>query len=465
MHIRHHPDTVLGGSERRRQVEKKLLRKLDYRLTFLLLVYIMNCVDRSNLPTARLKGLEEDLHLTGLQFNTLISILHVGYVLMQVPSNLFLDRLKRPSAYFSFCVFLWGLLSISTGHSYRGALISRFFLGFSEAVFYPGVIFMLTRWYKRDELGIRMAYFTCGASVSSIFDQLTASAIFAIIPDGKLGYAAWRWLFFIEGGLTFAMALVSLYMIPDFPTTPASWLTAEEQVLAQRRMTENVCGAEHDLFKSIRWHGLVEAFADWTVWWLAISMTVLNASMSFGLYFPTLAATMGYSPTITLLLCAPPWVLSIATSFIVTRHSDVTGDRFWHVTGPVSMGIVGFIIAASTMDTSIRYLSLFFMAQSQVSYMVVMAWVSNSMLESTSKRAVALAIVNMIGVLGYIGGSYLWPAEWGPSYSKSFCCCILAFFISLVMVLVYRLHLIRLNQEAELKEHSLGLPKGFRYIT
>lgn len=41
-----------------------------------------------------------------------------------------------------------------------------------------------------------------------------------------------RWLFFIEGGLTFAMALVSLYMIPDFPTTPASWLTAEEQVLA-----------------------------------------------------------------------------------------------------------------------------------------------------------------------------------------------------------------------------------------
>ena len=37
--------------------------------------------------------------------------------------------------------------------------------------------------------------------------------------------------------------------------------------------------------------------------------------------------------------------------------------------------------------------------------MVVMAWVSNSMLESTSKRAVALAFVNMIGVLGYIGGS------------------------------------------------------------
>ena len=35
---------------------------------------------------ARLQGLEEDLHMTGQQFNTLISILYVGYVPMQIPS-------------------------------------------------------------------------------------------------------------------------------------------------------------------------------------------------------------------------------------------------------------------------------------------------------------------------------------------------------------------------------------------
>jgi len=145
-------------------------------------------------------------------------------------------------------------------------------------------------------------------------------------------------------------------------------------MLAQRRMTEDMCGTEHDLFKSIQRSGVVEAFADWTVWWLAISMAILNASLSFGVYFPTLAATMGYNPTITLLLCAPPWILGLATSFIVMRfvrgifnvrclntffrHSDASGDRFWHVTGPVSMGIVGFVIAILTMNTAIRYLSL-----------------------------------------------------------------------------------------------------------
>ncbi|KIM52151.1 hypothetical protein SCLCIDRAFT_1224056 [Scleroderma citrinum Foug A] len=363
-------------------------------------------MDRSNVAAARLKGLEEDLHMTGQQFNTLISVTYVGYVLMQVPSNLFLDQLRRPSAYLSFFIFVWGLLSIGTGvaTSYHGALISRFLLGLSEAVFYPGVVFMLSRWYKRDELGLRMAYFSCGSTVSNIFGSLAASGVLAIM-DGKFGYSAWRWLFFIEGGLTCIIALVSFYVIPDFPTTPVSWLTSEERMLAQRRITEDTCGTDHDLFKSIQRSGLAEAFTDWTVWWLAISMAILNASLSFGVYFPTLAATMGYGPTITLLLCAHPWILGLATSFVVMRHSDASGDRFWHVTGPLLMGIVGFVTAILTMNTAVRYLSLFFMAQSTVAYVVLLAWVSNSIHESSSKRAVAIAFATAAAGFGNIGAS------------------------------------------------------------
>jgi hypothetical protein len=35
---------------------------------------------------ARLKGFEADLDLKGQEFNTLLSILYVGYILMQIPS-------------------------------------------------------------------------------------------------------------------------------------------------------------------------------------------------------------------------------------------------------------------------------------------------------------------------------------------------------------------------------------------
>ncbi|KAL4081844.1 Anion:Cation symporter family protein [Scleroderma yunnanense] len=314
-----HPDTAeFDDPERRRQIEKGLLRKLDLRVAFLVLVYIMNYMDRNNVAAARLKGLEEDLGMTGGQFNTLVSVLYVGYVLAQIPSNMFLDRLTRPSVYISFCIFLWGVFSISTGaaQSFHAALVSRLFLGLSEAVFYPGILFMLSRWYKRDELGLRMAYFTCGSSIANAFGALTASGILSTM-DNRLGYAAWRWLFFIEGSLTCILSAMAFYIVPDFPSTPVSWLTTEERMLAQQRLEEDLSGVERDSSKNRS--GLVEAFTDWTVWWLAIALTALNASLSFGNFFPTLAATMGFGPTITLLLCAPPWIVGVATSFLVMR--------------------------------------------------------------------------------------------------------------------------------------------------
>ena len=40
------------------------------------------------------------------------------------------------------------------------------------------------------------------------------------------------------------------------------------------------------------------------------------------------------------------------------RHSDKTGERFWHIVLPVVGGIVGFVIAISTMNTAARYVSL-----------------------------------------------------------------------------------------------------------
>jgi hypothetical protein len=72
--------------------------------------------------------------MTGNQFNTLISILYVGYVLMQAPSyvparspsavsstfksNMFLDRMARPSIYLSSCMVIWGTITLLTGAYY-----------------------------------------------------------------------------------------------------------------------------------------------------------------------------------------------------------------------------------------------------------------------------------------------------------------------------------------------------------
>lgn len=107
-----------------------------------------------------------------------------------------------------------------------------------------------------------------------------------------------------------------------------------------------------------RFHGLIMAVLDWKVWWLALALTSMVISLSFNAYFPTLSATLGYNRTVTLLLCAPPWGFATLVAFAVTRHSDRVGDRFYHIAGSLGLGLVGFVIAISTMNTAARYVSL-----------------------------------------------------------------------------------------------------------
>lgn len=74
------------------------------------LMYFFNYVDRGALAQARLNHLERDLGMKNENFNTAVSILTVGYVLMQIPSNMLITRV-RPSLYLAACMFVWSTIS------------------------------------------------------------------------------------------------------------------------------------------------------------------------------------------------------------------------------------------------------------------------------------------------------------------------------------------------------------------
>lgn len=155
------------------------------------------------------------------------------------------------------------------------------------------------------------------------------------------------------------VAALALFILPDFPATSHSWLSPEEVRLAQKRMEEDVGIADDEAAGNhSQMHGLYLALSDWKVWWLAVALTSMVISLSFNAFFPTLSATMGYNSTVTLLLCAPPWGFATLVAFIMTRHSDRTGERFYHIAVSLFVGIIGFIIAISTMNTAARYISL-----------------------------------------------------------------------------------------------------------
>jgi MFS family permease len=86
---------------------------------------------RNNYAAAKLQGLIQELSLTDQQYQTGLSILFIAYILMQVPSNLLLNYMGRPSLYISFFVCAWGLVSACTSQvqSYGGMIACRFLLG------------------------------------------------------------------------------------------------------------------------------------------------------------------------------------------------------------------------------------------------------------------------------------------------------------------------------------------------
>lgn len=92
----------------------------------------LTVTNRNNYPAARLQGLQEDLGLTDSQYQVGLSILFVGYILAQVPSNMLLNYIGRPSLYLGGFTVAWGLVSALTclAKGYGSIVACRFFLGF-----------------------------------------------------------------------------------------------------------------------------------------------------------------------------------------------------------------------------------------------------------------------------------------------------------------------------------------------
>lgn len=141
---------------------------------------------------AKLDSFEKDLGLVGNQFNVAVSILNVGYVLFQLPSNMILTK-TRPSLYIPACAMIWSCVSAATAgvHNYQGLIAVRFFLGIVEAPFWPGAFYMLSSWYTRKELALRTAVLYSGLVLATAFSGLIAAGVFAGL-EGKAGLAGWQ---------------------------------------------------------------------------------------------------------------------------------------------------------------------------------------------------------------------------------------------------------------------------------
>ncbi|KAK7688346.1 hypothetical protein QCA50_008718 [Cerrena zonata] len=464
-----HDEDELLAPEQRVQAEKRLVRLLDMRLLpTIILIFLMNYSDRNALAAARVEGLQDDLHLTDIQYSTVLAVLYVLYIPAQVPSNMILNRIARylfsrhqliadglccrPSYYIPACTVLWGLTSALTGitKDYRGILAARIALGLPEAAFYPGAVYLLSCWYTRKELALRSAIMYGGSMISNAFSSIIAAGILSSM-EGVKGIRAWRWLFFIEGSITITIGFFAIWALPDY-THNTRWLSPSQRRLAQIRLAEDAGEIDEDSKRESALSGLIQALKDPKVPLFGLMTCSQLLGMSFMNFFPTLTSTLGFNTTISLLLAAPPWILTTIISCVNAWHADRTGERYIHTAGWWWIAIVGYIIGLTTASVAGRYVALFLMTPGFSAVPMVFVWVANAVPRPPAKRSAAIGVTNGLGTCGLLIGSFAWKAEWGPDYHPSMFIGIATLVFASFLGLVIRYLLVKANKDFEKKE-------------
>ncbi|KAJ4286317.1 hypothetical protein N0V90_013351 [Kalmusia sp. IMI 367209] len=430
------------STEQLASLEKKLVRKIDFRaLPILIVLFLLNVLDRNAIANARLGGLEASLGIDDVQYQTAVMVLWAGYISMMVPSNMLLSIFK-PRIYLPTVVIIWGVVSGATGfvQNYAGLVALRFLVGVTEAPYFPGCIFFLSCWYKRSELpGM----------------------------EGLGGYASWRWIFILEGALTIVMAFGGYALLPNYPSN-TTWLSAEETAMAQWRLNREVDG-EKDEVKDSVFIGLKKALSDPKVYILVLIQTSAVVSMSFTYFFPSIVKTLGYPRVETLLLTAPPYFMAFVFSISNSWHSGRTGEHCFHIVTACVISAVGQLISMNTYSTGPRYFAMFLQAMGSFSaFQLILSWVSLTIPRPKAKRAVALGFATAISNATNIATAYLYPAWSAPLYRMGCIVLTVALLVCAAASLILRFWLKKLNRKADQAIGHEGIENGtgnmFRYV-
>ncbi|KAI0348409.1 MFS general substrate transporter [Trametopsis cervina] len=428
--------------------EKKLMRRIDWHVVpWLAVLYLLNFLDRGNIGNARLYNMQTDLHITDKQYLIALTVFFFLYALFEPPSNIALRKL-RPSRWLSFIMLIWGIAMTFHGliKNYAGLVGLRVVLGLAEAGLYPGVVFYMSCWYRRSELGARVAVFFSSATVAGAFSGLLAAAIHNM--DGIGGKPGWAWIFILEGLFTVLCAVASFFILEDFPES-AKFLSDVERVWVIRRLqTDMKFSAAGETFKmKYVWQSL----KDWKTWIaMGIYMGFDGPLFAFSLFTPTIINQVRFQATAANLLSVPVY----AWACLITVCIGFLGDRIGH-RGIINLvlfstGLAGYVILIASSNPALSYFATY-LAASAI-YPTIpnsVAWLSSNV-EGSYKRSATLGIAIGWGNLNGAVTSNVYRAVDKPWYRLGHGIVLAYIAIGWLSSLLLLILLRRENQKREL---------------
>ena len=431
------------------EAERKLRLKIDlYIIPTVALLYLFCFIDRANigkrgihpssltphiyLPSpcqatvitdnipcpgnARLAGFEKDLKLKGFDYNTVLSVFYISYILFEIPSNM-ACKYFGPGWYIPATTLGFGLCSIFTAFvtNISQACGVRFVLGIFEAGMLPGIAYYMSRWYRASELAFRLALYIVMAPLAGAFGGLLASAILKLPNFGR--FHSWQMIFVIEGIITCILALIAFFTVTDRPAT-ARWLTPEERDLAIARVKSERVGTtevlDHlDIRKTLR--GI---FCPVTLGTSLIFLLNNITVQGLAFFAPTIVRTIYPRSTVISqqLHTVPPYAVGAFFTLLLPFLSWRFNRRliFLILASPFIM--TGYIMFLASDSPQVRYGATFLITIGAFSFGALCnAQVAANVVSDTA-RSSAIGMTVMAGNIGGLISTWSFLPNDGPNY-------------------------------------------------
>ena len=377
------------------EAEEALIRKVGWRLMPLVMIcYFFAFFDRINIGFAK-SALTADLGISNTAYGLGASLFVVGYVLFEVPSNMFLYRVGA-RRWIARIMISWGIATalmamVSTAWEFYAL---RFLIGACEAGFAPGILYYLTVWFPTSHRGRITSLLFVASAFSGVFGAPIAGQILSHM-DGVAGQPGWHWLFLIGGLPCIVLGLVVLKHL-DNRVEDAGWLDDGEKALLTRSiMRTEQTGKSHAMLDALRSPGVL----------LLGLVYFLIQIGSYGLNFwaPDLIRTAGGgSPALVGVLTAVPYLCGVVCMVAIGRRSDVTGERRLYVAGCLCAAALGFVGAGLFAHSVGMLVVALGVIGAGIVASVPAFWALPPKLLSGAGAAGGIALINTLGQLGGI---------------------------------------------------------------
>ncbi|KAK4678004.1 hypothetical protein QC764_303720 [Podospora pseudoanserina] len=439
--------------------ERAVVRKFDKKVVVLMAVlYMLAFLDRSNIGNARIANMDNDLQSNPPNpqfYSHALSSFYLAYLLFEWMAILW--RLIPAHIYVSVLVASWGVVACLQGiaTSYPVLIVLRFLLGIGEAGF-TGVPFYLSFFFKREELALRTAIFISAAPLATSFSSTLAFAITSL--SSLIPLAPWRLLFLLEGLPCILIAPLAYSLLPSTPST-APFLTPRQKKIARFRLPSPSPPSTSSSLTALR---------DPIAWTTSLIILLTNlAYSSLPAFLPTILTSMGHTPLSSQALSAPPYLLSFLAVLITAYLSDLYRTRGPFLVFHACFSCAGYLLLSLSQSFSlppgswVRYCAVFPAAVGFFNVIVLtIAWNVNNQHGDPKAKSVGFALMQVVGQLGPLAATRLYPDRDGPYYTFGMGVCAAAMGMVVVLAMGLRVYMRRENQKWEREQGERGGEEG-----